>query len=404
MSKVLVISKRNFVYVLIIYMMIFGPFLVDKITVFRLVDELVAIYAIFYMIYSVIIKKKKELNMYYGLIAAIVSVGMASSLIFNVIKSPKIIFMDLFLFVKPYVLLLMFASLSKDDAYVVAKKVLPVAKLLVVFLSSCWLYQILFKIKPINGPLSSHIELMTNMAQRNWLCAASMLIIMISAKQKEKKTYLIIYLIPGLMGGLSGFGSILFTSVVFFLYAFRENKEFKLKLWQIVLVSAVVFGFAYEDISGYLFNEFAPRSMLIRHGIETAIQYFPLGGGFATYGSEMAARYYSPLYYKYGFNKEWSLSYESLAGGYSTLKDVYLGMIIGQFGFIGLICYGLFMYKLFSYILSRKCDKYEKIMMASILLTICCSMVVSANTTSWWGILLFVVLGIGFAHTKANFE
>ena len=401
MSRKLIIERRTFIYILMIYMMIIGPFIADKNAAFSLVDEIAGAYAIVYLLYNLTRKNHRELNTYYLLIFIIVTIGLLSSLFFNIVPSIKLVFMDMFLFIKPYALFLLFADLSKRNASLIARKLLPIAKLLVLFLSLCWLYQILFNIQPSDSPFSSQFALMANMAQRNWLCTASILIIMIAANPKEKKKYMIIYLVPGLLGGLSGFGSILFSSIVFFLYVFRENKEFKLKLWQIALIAIAVFFFAYDDIAQYLFNEFAPRSRLIRHGIETAVRYFPLGGGFATYGSEMAARYYSPLYYQYGFDKVWSLAYESIAGGYSTLKDVYLGMIIGQFGFIGLICYGMFMYKLFRYILSRVCDKYEKTLMASILLTVCCSMVVSANTTSWWGILLFVVLGIGFAHTKA---
>ena len=55
------------------------------------------------------------------------------------------------------------------------------------------------------------------------------------------------------------------------------------------------------QIRNYLINEKAPRHLFFKYSIITATEYFPLGSGFATFGSDMAAKKYSDLYVKYGF-------------------------------------------------------------------------------------------------------
>ncbi len=76
-----------------------------------------------------------------------------------------------------------------------------------------------------------------------------------------------------------------------------------------------------------------PRYALVRGGIRTFLHYFPLGSGFGTYGSYAARKYYSPLYYQYGFTHVWGLSprYNSL------LTDNYWPSVMAQLGLIGLV-------------------------------------------------------------------
>ncbi|MGN0318106.1 MAG: O-antigen ligase family protein [Lachnospira sp.] len=80
-------------------------------------------------------------------------------------------------------------------------------------------------------------------------------------------------------------------------------------------------------------NVYQPRLILLKDGIKLMLEHFPLGTGFATFGSIIATNYYSPLYEKlgyleiYGLNKEFS--------GY--LSDSFWPIIFAQFGLIGTI-------------------------------------------------------------------
>lgn len=96
----------------------------------------------------------------------------------------------------------------------------------------------------------------------------------------------------------------------------------------LTLVGALGIVLSFQ-ITNYLLNDAAPRSIFIRYGIITANKFFPLGAGFGTFGSEMAARNYSPLYYTYGFEDIKAMQPEL---GY--LNDAYLGMLLGELGWI----------------------------------------------------------------------
>lgn len=56
------------------------------------------------------------------------------------------------------------------------------------------------------------------------------------------------------------------------------------------------------QIQTYLMNVNVPRYLFFYYGGKTANTCFLLGSGFATFGSDQAARNYSRLYYQYGFN------------------------------------------------------------------------------------------------------
>lgn len=77
------------------------------------------------------------------------------------------------------------------------------------------------------------------------------------------------------------------------------------------------------------------RNVLYSTGWRIALDYFPLGSGLGTFGGWVAALYYSPLYVQHGLSAVWGLE----EGG-KFLTDTFWPYIIGQFGFLGLACYG----------------------------------------------------------------
>ena len=80
-------------------------------------------------------------------------------------------------------------------------------------------------------------------------------------------------------------------------------------------------------------NSNAPRFLFYKYGLVTAQKYFPIGAGFGTFGSNIAAEQYSPLYIKYGFEGLFGMS----ATDTSFLNDNYYPMLLGQIGIIGTI-------------------------------------------------------------------
>lgn len=101
----------------------------------------------------------------------------------------------------------------------------------------------------------------------------------------------------------------------------------------IVLILFAVF-ITYDQIDNYFVsNDRMPRYLLFYGGLETMMKYWPIGAGWGTYGTDMAVKYYSPLYTELGFEQAYGLSPD-----YNVYAhDNYWPAIMGEFGIIGVI-------------------------------------------------------------------
>ncbi|MCR5837304.1 MAG: hypothetical protein K6G88_12440 [Lachnospiraceae bacterium] len=127
----------------------------------------------------------------------------------------------------------------------------------------------------------------------------------------------------------------MFVAIYCFVYytvVIRKGK-FKLNIKNGIVILGILYMFGVEQAESYFANDKTARANLLRYGIRTMKDYFPIGAGFGTYGTDVAAKFYSPLYVKYGFNRIYGLARE-----YSVFaRDSYWPAIMGQFGFLGLI-------------------------------------------------------------------
>ena len=180
------------------------------------------------------------------------------------------------------------------------------------------------------------------------------------------------------------------TYIVFVVIAKR-----KIRVWHLI-ASGLVLAFVLQfQIEGYILNTNSPRSMLLWFGVVTAVSYFPFGSGFATYGSNMAAVHYSDLYYQYGFSSRAALANTEV----NFLNDVYLGMIFGQFGFIGAV---LMLYILFNYgmkLLKSHTNNIRAKYMALACFASFCGMVVMAGSVKGpTGMIILMLIGIFYTY------
>lgn len=168
------------------------------------------------------------------------------------------------------------------------------------------------------------------------------------------------------------------------------NKKAKLNLKTIIPLFIVVIFVSSYQIENYLLNDISPRMLLIKYGIITAMSYFPLGSGLATYGSEMAARYYSPLYVKYGWRDRYAMGIENG----TALNDNYLATIVGEFGFFGLIIMSVLFFIIFNRINKINTDVKVKSMILSLFLCMIIAFLATGITKSSIGVCVFIVLGV----------
>ena len=84
--------------------------------------------------------------------------------------------------------------------------------------------------------------------------------------------------------------------------------------------------------------------LLYYTSVEILTDYFPFGSGFGSFGSEAAARYYSPLYYKYEIDSVYGLSPLDYGTSSNFLVDAFYP-VLSEFGIIGIILYTIFWIK-----------------------------------------------------------
>lgn len=151
--------------------------------------------------------------------------------------------------------------------------------------------------------------------------------ILIKGNAKNRKVYYVLASISLMLATKSApllFG-LLFLVLLYYFNHFKKLNAFVVAL----LFLGVIFVGSYQ-IQTYLMNVNAPRYLFFLHGAELANRFFPLGAGFSTFGSDQAARLYSPLYYEFGFSYLFGLNPEDG----SFLSDTFWPMAIGQFGWI----------------------------------------------------------------------
>lgn len=207
--------------------------------------------------------------------------------------------------------------------------------------------------------------------------------------EKIRRKYEILALISMI---LTTKGTVYIIIITYFilniLFKYIEKKK-KLNLKTIIPICTVAVFTSGFQVKNYLFNSISPRMLLIKYGIITANTYFPFGSGLATYGSEMAARYYSPLYVKYGWSNRYSMSIEN---GFA-LNDNYLATIIGEFGFFGLIIFLILLFYMFKQVNTINADIKNKSMILSLFICMVVCFLATGITKSSIGVCVFIILG-----------
>ncbi len=156
-------------------------------------------------------------------------------------------------------------------------------------------------------------------------------------------------------------------------------------------LGSVVIGF--EQISTYFLNtsRYSPRQILTKDSIVLAAEHFPLGTGFGSFGSTIAAQYYSPLYEQLGYPNNYGMG----PVGSMFLTDSFWPEIIAQFGFIGTVLFIgiLILFVLYS-IRTLKKDRIAGFSMLMILVNMLINSMAESSFFNPASFLLFILFGL----------
>jgi len=149
------------------------------------------------------------------------------------------------------------------------------------------------------------------------------------------------------------------------IFLFFAVFKLKLRLWHVIVLGVACIAIAWPKIHFYFIElaEWSARSVMMLTSFRIMKEYFPIGTGFGTYASAEAAKHYSPVYLKYGFQNnfelrdvhdientmrlireegwlmEWYLEDPSVVYAEPYLNDHFWPIIFGQTGFLGTIAF-----------------------------------------------------------------
>lgn len=227
-----------------------------------------------------------------------------------------------------------------------------------------------------------------------YIIACCFLAVLLTEKSKTKELIYSIASIYNMLLTTKGVVYVVVACYFVFLFLWKRKKQLTtLQTIPLALVGTVV---STYQINTYLKNLESPRVRFMKYGFRTASRFFPFGSGFATYGSDMAARNYSKLYYQYKFYKYHGLSPKR--GSY--LNDSYSGMVIGQFGYLGTLFFICAMIVILKMINEIQSDKRSKALALGIFIGLMISCVGTAIIKSSIGVMVMVMLGLMCGYSK----
>ena len=149
-------------------------------------------------------------------------------------------------------------------------------------------------------------------------------------------------------------------------------------------------------------DEGAARTYMYLTSIKVFEDYFPLGPGFGTFGTDSAAKFYSPLNYQYGLNSIWGLNPDDDTAGTSFYSDTFYP-ILAQFGFIGALLFFLFFKKRWSDGRFLEDDqRYKLFLFSFVYILIQC---IAENTfTGANGLPIRLIIGLTLSDNQLQYE
>ncbi len=225
---------------------------------------------------------------------------------------------------------------------------------------------------------------------------ACIYIIMYNNKCKNKKI-MNRYVILGMVNCLltTKGPQIIFIAVFYILMIYLKKRE-KISLKMLVLLGIIISFLGMYQINNYLLKENTPRSLFYKYSFITANRYFPLGSGFGTFGSDVAARNYSKLYYSYGFDKKWGMTPDD--GWF--LSDNFWPTPIAQFGWIFGGIYILIYIAISLEVKNNIKDSTIKAFVYAMIFQYYIHAVGSAILSSASGVIGFLILGIAISNNN----
>lgn len=395
------IGVRQLVILLLIIGINLAEALSPYVTFLKYWDEiLMIIFAIYLVIGSVNYKLNTLKNITYLLLLFFLFIGLLGNVISGMQKEKMAILLDIVANFKiPICTIGFFCLVQKTDIRKIINYLQPIAK---IFVLCGFAFLVLNQFIDLGMRGNSRFGIYGFNFIYEYAHIFSMVLlssICIISYTNRKRVFWKYFFMASvqLLFTLKGISIVTAAASFVILRTMRHKGKINIRTIVLLGIIGVLLG-QYQINEYFLGNQHAPRVMLLVYGFKTMLTYFPFGAGFAVFGSDMANKFYSDLYYSYGFHNNWGTRV-----GSPYLNDSWWPMVMGQFGIIGLIVVLIVFYKIFVYLQKNKVKFYSKAMVITgLIYLLVASLGTTIFTTSAAIILIFNMLLIVRADIVTN--
>ena len=343
------ITKKNSCagFIILIYLLVFQTLIQKFIPAFQYFDEVLALFGIIYFILKTIKTKKirynkKNVSIFLAFLIIII-IGFYSN-IKNHYQTLQYIFSDFLVMFKFFLVFYLSRNIINYKILIENKnKIIFAIDFIVYILAILTILNYIFNIFPSSYMRFGIKSNQLFFGHPTGLTIYSTLFIAILLMCGKKLTSIdIIISICLIMTTLrfKAFGAIILC-IGIILYTDLTGK--RISFSKLGIIGMLCIAVAYSTIIFYFENDSSARGMLLNTSIKIANDYFPLGTGFGTYASYFSVQNYSEVYKIYKLNNVYGLMEENAI----FVSDTFWPMILGQFGYLGLISYIFIIYKIY---------------------------------------------------------
>ncbi len=370
---------------------------------FQYIDDIFTIFFISIAILKCFFKKNREkLNIYdeYLIISGILFllIGLIGNYISKYQTNINVIFVDILSFLKWFAIyvsgIIIFKTKNANRYFDIAEFFSKFILIIIVLLSTC---NIVFEWNigetslrygmPILVTLGSHISLVAAVT-----CGC--ISILLVDYKKNKKWVLLGMIIDILTLRVKAIG---YVVIIMMCLLFNKNKK-KFSLKKLFIYAFIAIIVAQSSISGYFLKENGSRGLALKASFKIASEFFPIGSGFATFGTVASVKSYSKAYSKVGLSSRFGFR----EGQASWVGDGGWATQIGQFGVIGTILYVCMIYFVYCSVKKRINGNINFLPYVSIFIYMLISSTSEIAFSSNFAILL--ALALDFIVLKGQFK
>lgn len=363
-------DSRTVLWVLLVILLTFQSALQKLWQPLSFIDEAVALVGLLCAAYGIVVEKRKILSGSVLPLLVCLGVFVISGLLGSVLyryQSWKSVIIDLYTNLKFFFAIGTGYFLFRDAEWDQLKQAgLISVKIIVAMLFALFLLDRIFVLYPMEYRYGIRSAILIFEHSTYLAGAMAFLVVLLTVfYEKQNIPFLAMALIMIVFTLRSKAIASAAAYAVMFLLFIRFRLKIRLSYAAAIGAACILLGwpkiqYYFLDLSGG-----SARSIFLRTAFQIMKDYFPIGTGFAAYGSAEAAKHYSPVYYQYGFQYRWDVrdvsdvenSLQRIASDYwltkyyeedpsfvyrpAFLNDHFWPTIFGQTGVIGTIAFVL---------------------------------------------------------------